>query len=571
LNPKEIPDAVVYPGIFGGDITKKMVPKLKKIHSVVRSHKDISIPYLKVIGMGITKLTGLSFDSVAINGYPRFNKGVLASLLFQNYTVVFRRKNDGKEITLDVEKGTLIILKENFREYWNYIFPRHLCVTFFNSDILPLADIYLDQTHRSHLLQVVKDKLRDIKRRPLGKQCVSKILSLDNLLGRGDYGNVYLATLNDFQFAVKLSKLKPGAVDNPYSRYNASWYEVLIMQDVLRPLILDQICPNLPLLIDSFVCDKCTLTIRDTTEDQPCVTTITELANGSIRDFFKYHNPKPEEIYSALFQVMAGLHAIQLHGQIMNYDVKADNILFYNVTPGGYWVYVIHGKEYYVPNLGKLFILNDFGISRPMSPTFQLYRQETDQTFRLGSRFAMVKNGKFWPINAYKDSDYKGNRGKSSIVHWNKNGSPLITSRGSQYRLWKDSQEVMNSETELSKEQIKFLETEGLSTDPKSKDYFMNPEVIPPFEFYNDLQDAIRTFIGGKRTTQRGNHKRYPVITNTIYKSMKRFNGEGESMADLKFSKDPAQVLAGYFIERFFKEKYSKKLKGKMHGKYIMS
>jgi serine/threonine protein kinase len=567
-SPAEIPDVVVYPGIFSGDISKKIVPKLKKVHSIVRFYKNIPIPYLRVLGAGVTKLTGLPFDSCVINGHPRFNKGVIASLLFQSFTVHFKRKSDGKNVSLECPKGTLIILRENFKEYWHYMYPRHLSVTFFQSDILPLEDIYLTQTYRNHLLQVVRDKLIDVKKRPLGKQCVNKILSLDQLLGKGDYGNVYLANMGEFQFAVKLSKLKPGAIDNPYSRYNASWYEVLIMQDILRPLIQDKICPNLPLLIDSLVCNNCTITIRDVTEDQPCVTTITELANGSLRDFLKFHNPTPEELYSALFQIMAGLHAIQLHGQIMNFDVKADNVLFYNVTPGGYWLYIVHGQKYYVPNFGKLFILNDFGISRPMSPDFQLYRQPTDVTFRLGSRFAMVKNGKFSPINAYKEPDYKGRMVKSSIVHWNS-----TTSRGAQFRLLRETQEVVDNDTMFSKEQIVFLKNEGLTADPLEKDFFLHPEVIPPFEFYNDLQDAIRTFIGGKRTTQKGNHKRYPPVTNTLFKQLSKYNGKGESMADLKFSRDPSQVLAGYFISKFFGKdhSYRKKLSGKMHGKYVMS
>lgn len=569
VSSEEKPDIVVYPAIFGGDITRKIVPKLMKIHSIQRFYKNITMPFLNILNSGIRKLTGISFDSAVINGKPRFNKCVAALVLFQDYTVRLRRIKDGREIPLEVSKGTMIILRQGFRKYWKCIFPRHLSVIFFKSDLLELSDVYLDQTHRTHLLQVIKDKLRNVSKLPYGKQCINKFLKLEEMLGSGDYGNVYLATMGNFKFAIKLAKLKPGAVDNPYSRYNSSWYEILIMKDILRPMIQDHICPNLPLLIESFVCNKCTLTIRKETKEQPCITTITELANGSIRDFFKYHEPEPEEIYSALFQVMAGLHAIQLHGQIMNYDVKADNILFYNVTPGGYWVYVIHGKEYYVPNLGKLFVVNDFGISRPMSPDFQLYRTETDETFRLGSRFAMVKKGKFWPITSNVNPDHQGNLHKSSTISWDSGKE----TQGSQYRLWKESQEVMDNDTIFSKDQISFLSKQGLSTDPKGKDYFMNPEIIPPFEFYNDLQDAIRTFIGGKRTTQKGDHKRYPVITDDIFKRMNKFNGKGENMNSLTFSKDPSEVLAGYFIEKFFYEEvnYRKKLKGQRHGRYVMS
>jgi hypothetical protein len=33
------------------------------------------------------------------------------------------------------------------------------------------------------------------------------------------------------------------------------------------------------------------------------------------------------------------------------------------VPPGGYWVYIIDGFKYYVPNLGYIFLIHDFGFS----------------------------------------------------------------------------------------------------------------------------------------------------------------------------------------------------------------
>ena len=568
-NPKQTPDVILYPKLFGNKIGKKVYSHLKNVYATARYYKNIPMNYLKCLLVGINKLTGLYFDSCVVNGQPKFYQGVKATVLFLNYTARFRRRQDRKMVTRKCKRGTLLIFRKKFDRFWNFVMPKHLVVTFFNSNIAPLPDIYLSRHLRESFLIVVRDKLSQIRRQPIGKQCVSKYVTFDKMLGKGDYGNVYLSTLDDLQFAVKLAKLKPGAVNRPYSRFNTSWYEVLIMRNILSPLIRNNICPNLPLLIDSFVCDNCNLTIRGKTKDQPCVTTITELADGSFRDFLKTHHPTEEELYSALFQIMAGLHSIQLNGQIMNYDVKADNILFYTVTAGGYWVYVVHGKTFYVPNFGKLFVLNDFGISRPLSPEFQLYRDPTDVTFRLGSRFGLVKNGRFTRLNAYKEADFKGRVQNTTTVRW----TDGKTSHGANYRLLRESQEIVDSDTHLTKSQLAFLKKEGFSYDPLHKDFFLHPEVIPPFEFYNDLQDAIRTFIGGKRTTQRGNHRRYPVVTNKIVKKMKKYNGKGDSLTDRKFSTDPAQVLAGYFIEKFFtrQRNYTRKLPGKMIGRYVIS
>ena len=568
-NPDKVPDTVFYPKIFGGKIGKKIFSYLRKIYAPTRYYKNIPDNYLKCLLIGINKLTGLNFDSCVINGSAKFYKGLRVTIFFADYTARFRNKKDRKVTVKKCKKGTLLVMREKFDRFWWFMPPRHMVVTFFNSDVATLPDIYLNKYLRESFLVVVRDNLTKIRMQPIGKQCISKYVTFDKMLGKGDYGNVYLSTINDLQFAVKLAKLKPGAVDRPYSRYNTSWYEVLIMRNVLKPLIQKNICPNLPLLIDSFVCNDCSLTIRGKTEDQPCVTTITELADGSFRDFLKKHNPTEEELYSALFQIMAGLHAIQLNGQIMNYDVKADNVLFYTVTPGGYWTYVIHGKEYNVPNFGKLFVLNDFGISRPLSPDFQLYREPTDVTFRLGSRFGIVKKGKFLKLNTFRESDCNGTMKNTTNVKW----TDGTTSKGANYRMYRESQEIINSETKLTPIQKRFLRRNNLSDDPLNKNFFLNPEVIPPFEFYNDLQDVVRMFIGGKRTTQRGNHRRYVAVTDRIYKKLKKYNGPGDSLADRIFSTNAAQVLAGYFIERFFTKdrNYTKPLSGKMLGRYQIS
>jgi serine/threonine protein kinase len=567
-------NVVIYPEAFGKNIGKPFYSELKQVFSTVRYYKNIPEKYLNCLNDGITKLTGIKFDSCVINGYPKFkHQGrATATVLFLNHVLRFKRNQDKKIIKKNCPMGTLIVFGNKFDENWECILPRHLVVTFFNANVFPLQDIYLNKEKRETFLEVIRDKLSVIRSQPLGKQCIEKYAKFNKLLGKGDYGNVYLSSINDLQFAIKLAKLKEGSISNPYSRFDTSWSEVLIMRNIFQPIIKNNICPNLPLLIDSFVCDNCKLTIRDKTERMPCIITITELASGTFRDFLKNENPTEKELYSALFQIMAALHAIQLHGQIMNYDVKADNILYYDVTPGGYWEYIIHGKSFFVPNFGKLFVLNDFGISRPMSPDFQLYREPDELTFRLGSRFAIIIDGKFTPLVSALEPSHKGKLQKAALVKWV--GDNLKSSRGAQYRLLKKSQEIIDTSVHLTKTQIKFLEKHNLPTNSLQKQFFLHPEVIPPFEFYNDLQDAIRTFIGGKRTTQRGDHKRYPVVTDALYEKLSKYNGVGENLSAQKFSTDPSQVLAGYFIESFFVREWDytqRKEEGKLLGKYKMS
>jgi hypothetical protein len=229
---------------------------------------------------------------------------------------------------------------------------------------------------------------------------------------------------------------------------------------------------------------------------------------------------------------MAGLHAIQLHGQIMNFDVKSDNILFYNVEPGGYWHYIIHGQDFYVPNFGKLFVINDFGISRPMSPTFPLYKSEQDTTFRLGSRYAIVKNNKFVPLNSMLTVSRTGEVKQAPFIKW----GAMRVSKGGQYSMERETSEIIDVDTELHSKTKKFLRKKNIPTDSTNPEFFLYPEVIPPFEFYNDTQDAIRTFIGGKRSTQRGNHHKFKVPSKLVTQ-MTPYKGKGDSMSDSVFKK----------------------------------
>lgn len=546
------PDVSFFKGVIDTKVGTYIYSRLKHIHTTVRYYKTIPKKYLKYLRTTIQNLTNREFDSCVINGVPIFNYPVTASIIMLDHTVKFKRKKDQKIVSEKCPSGTVILFGKKFEKYWKYTPPKHLVVTFFNECKTCLPDIYLHKNKRQMLQNIITDGLSRVRKQPLGQQCIGNYIKLGKLLGTGDFGNVYESTINDLQFAIKFSRLSNDAINKPYSYDNTSWFEVLIMKNIFKPLIIHNICPNLPLLYDSFVCNDCKLTIRDKTKNQPCVITITEFANGTFRDYLKKGNPSEKELYSALFQIMVAIHCIQLTGQIMNYDVKADNILYYNVKPGGYWTYIIHKKRFYVPNYGKLFILNDFGISRPMSPMFQLYRNDKEKTFRMGSRLAMVIKNKFVPIECKYEPTHNGKSSKTSYIKWN--GTKKV--QGGQYRLYRDTQKIIDNCTKLTKKQLSFLKKNNLPTNPLEINFFEIPEIIPPFEFYNDLQDAIRMFIGGKRTTQRGDHRRYPVVTDKMYNSLSKYNGKGESMSSLRFSTDPTQVLAGYFIESFFTTEY---------------
>lgn len=68
-----------------------------------------------------------------------------------------------------------------------------------------------------------------------------------------------------------------------------------------------------------------------------------------------------EEWYNAYFQITVSIYCLQKYLNMIHLDLHSDNILVKTVKRGGYWKYVIDGKNYYVPNYGFIFYINDFG------------------------------------------------------------------------------------------------------------------------------------------------------------------------------------------------------------------
>jgi serine/threonine protein kinase len=532
-----------YPDLFSGPIIAEIAEKLDN-----RSLSSLSV--------GLAMVTGKIYKPRYMQSQP----GSLACVALKEEKAVFEKVSE--KIEVDCQPGAVFILGTEFRKNWEYNLPL-TSIKLYEENYLP--GIYLSAKQRFLYAEKIRKSLESIRKLPVWKQCLQKNMALE-LIGKGSYGNVFKTGYSSQVFAIKMSKLKPESLENPYDISFSSWHEVFFLKDILRPLIEKNICPNFPLIYDTFTCDSCELIIDDEKINTPCAIIAMELAEGNLKHYLQ-EKRTVEELYSALFQIMAAVHAIQHYAQIMNFDVKKENVLVYDVEPGGYWEYKIKGQTYYVPNFGKLFILNDFGISRPMSPKYPIYKTKDDKTFRLGSRYAVIKDGKFLPFDTMAQIDENGIVEKSHKIEWEDGKVSL----GAEFRMNRKDNLIMDLPVKLTEEMVNFLEQEGITTKTKSYKFFSNPEVIPPFEFYNDTQDVIRMFTGGKRTTQKGNHKAYPSVPKKFIKELAPYLGKGESSKDHMFSLDPAEVLAGYFIQSFFSAYRVKPEKTKIIAIYTVS
>lgn len=67
--------------------------------------------------------------------------------------------------------------------------------------------------------------------------------------------------------------------------------------------------------------------------------------------------------FNALFQIMYALTALKRHFNMLHTDLHMGNILVQKIKPGGHWIYKLDGVDYYVPNLGYIFLVSDFGFA----------------------------------------------------------------------------------------------------------------------------------------------------------------------------------------------------------------
>jgi hypothetical protein len=534
--PNKVPDLVIYTNIWKKDYFDIITDKN-------RTDKEVA-NFIKKIIKHSNSFIENRYNNCYINSINKWFDGMI--ILLKDKIVKVKNKSNDEIVVYELKAGNVIIFRENFSNYWEFKTYEDNIIYFYN--LIDKEELYKTINNRKKTYKKIDVELDKINSNN-SKISFKKNILEGNILGKGDFGHVIEGKRKEYVFAIKYARIEKDSLKNPYDKSLSSWREWYILDNIIKPIILNGICPNLPLIYNSFISRNTKLYLRKNEEVHPTNILLMELADGTLKDFFKI-KPDEEQLYCCLFQIMAGLHAIQHYGQIMNYDIKGSNILYYNINPGGFWEYTILGNKYYIPNYGKLFVISDFGISRSFSPKFSHYRDKTELTFRLGKRYAIVKDNIFLPIEVEKQYNNKGKSKSPNTVIWKNE-----VSAGAEYRLNRKNNNIYDVETELTNEQEQYLKSLNITTNPTKSDYFEHPDIIPPFEFYNDLQDVIRCFIGGKRTTQQGCHPQN-IKKSNLYYELKKYLGKKDSSNDDEFECEPSQMLAGHFIDSFFENKY---------------
>jgi serine/threonine protein kinase len=346
--------------------------------------------------------------------------------------------------------------------------------------VLPPGEYWFEQNWPGHIMAQARFRWQRYNKISLSVHNNLK-WNITQCIGRGCFGQVWLGYIQNWPVAIKRTIWTKSA-----------WQEYCLLRLFCTAIKL-RACPNIPLCYGYMYQENDKLDLSKTKYTGATLTLLLEPACGTLRDYLQ----QPYEdgaILSALFQVLAAVSFLQKNGQVMHYDLKKENVLFYQIQPGGYWHYIIDENHYYVPNHGFIFVLTDLGLARPLGLEYPYVE-------RLGHRkfYVSVTN---------------------ELKQWSTTTETLSPSR----------EKNINRESKFSTlEEVPWKDIVHKERGWTVKQTLMHPDIVPPAEYYNDVQDSLRMFIGGKRTTQKGNHRQYAYISSEVKSLLKRYSHADEN------------------------------------------
>ncbi len=221
-----------------------------------------------------------------------------------------------------------------------------------------------------------------------------------------------------------------------------TWVEIMAMK-LGTYLVRGGVCPNLPMYFKYYICNACSFENEEIvaaykTNRIPCLIVITEYAAlGDLSHWLK--TPRTELEWACMyFQVFVGLYAMRKYFDMTHHDLHWGNVLIHTMEkhPGTYLHYRIDGKDYYVPNIGCLFVLWDFGLARiPHKMEIadrQDYYRQPDQNPRDTVDYLRISSATRWTQTENKVAvpDGIGDRQNplsfiSLVRRYGKQGAPL--------------------------------------------------------------------------------------------------------------------------------------------------
>jgi len=165
------------------------------------------------------------------------------------------------------------------------------------------------------------------------------------------HANVYLASFKDknkklFKFAVKKIDIN---------------YKTLIEKEIIELLnnsVINNKCPHFPISYGNIYCNLNT---------KNYFMFISELASGDLNIFMNNFKTNNLLLGNAFTQAIISIMFFYKETNKYHCDTHNGNFLYHKIKEGGYFHYNFFGKDYYLKNLGYLWIIWDFEQAVPLT------------------------------------------------------------------------------------------------------------------------------------------------------------------------------------------------------------
>ena len=169
---------------------------------------------------------------------------------------------------------------------------------------------------------------------------------------------------------------------------------------------------------------------------------INELASG---DFINILITTKNNLLNNIIQMFISIMFFQDRIKAYHADTHAGNFLYHKINPGGYFHYNIYGKDFYLENIGYLWMIWDFGLVKsfkdakiPINYDYNKYIYTLDKIIdtikfiKLSHLEKSIKKKLSTLIQKYNDiNDYKKirNMNKKILTFFISNVSSFITTK----------------------------------------------------------------------------------------------------------------------------------------------
>jgi hypothetical protein len=220
------------------------------------------------------------------------------------------------------------------------------------------------------------------------------------------YGTVFLSyyKLNNRKFG-KIFKFATKISDSLYHR-NITEYKVL---NDLTKLSLNNACHHFPICYGKFNCNSQNIQKSNSLYESDknnsfvnqgsrsfqsfinklpeningknnIIITLNELAEGDAYNFVKINHKNDKILLNSLIQMLLSIMFFHNYINAFHFDSHSGNFLYHKIKSGGYFHYNIQGKDYYLENIGFLWVIWDFGLISPFNNSYVINNDKYGQS-----------------------------------------------------------------------------------------------------------------------------------------------------------------------------------------------